>query len=140
MPFLSRMGFVVLAAMVLTAVVGCPDSRTSNQGGGSLLTVTTTLLSDPSCLPIGELNPDELQILLDNLTLLAGQFGYSLPPDVTIPSLTDDQAQAVADFLDDNGIVCADDLQNLAANVESGEVDMPDGLLELLEALGLPLV
>lgn len=136
----SRFGLVVLSAMVLTAVVGCPDTRTSNQGGGSLITVAITLLSDPNCMPIGNLNADELQILVDNLSLLTWQLGYSLSPNITIPSLTDEQAQAIADFLDDNGIVCVAELENLAANVESGEVEMPDGLVEVLEALGMPLV
>ena len=139
MRFPSRIGLCVLSAVVLTVGVGCPDARTSNQGGGSLLTVMTTLLSNPECLPIGELNPDELQILMDNLQMLAGQFGYSLPEGVIISSLTDEQAQAIADFLDDNGIVCLSDLQNLASNVESGEVEMPDGLMELTDVLGVPM-
>jgi len=140
MRFPSQMGLVVLSAIVVTSVAGCPDARTSNQGGGNLLTVATTLLSDPACLPVGELNPDELQVLVDNLTLLAGQIGYSLPPDIAIPSLTDEQAQAIADFLDDNGIVCLAALESLAADVESGAVEMPDGLVEVLEALGMPLI
>jgi len=136
----SRIGLCVLSAVVLILVAGCPGTRTSNQGGGSLVTVVTKLLSDPTCLPIGDLNPDELQILMDNLVILAGQFGYALPEGAVIPSLTDEQAQAIADFLDDNGIVCLADLENLALSVESGEVEVPDGLMELADALGVPML
>ena len=139
MHFPSRIGLCVLSAIVLTAVVGCPDPRTSNQGGGSLLTVATTLLSNPSDPPIGDLNPDELQILTDNLAMLAGQFGYSLPEGATISSLTDEEAQAVVDFLDNNGVTYLSDLENLASSVESGEIELPDALGELAEAMGVDL-
>jgi hypothetical protein len=139
MRFPFRMGLCVLAAVVLIAVVGCPDPRTTNQGGGSLLTVAAKLMSNPSDPPIGDLNPDEMQILTDNLAMLAGQFGYSLPEGVTISSLTDEQAQAIADFLDDNGVTYLSDLQNLASSIESGEIELPAALQDLAEAMGADL-
>ncbi len=139
MRFPFRMGLCVLSAVVLIAVVGCPDPRTTNQGGGSLLTVAAKLMSNSSDPPIGDLNPDELQILTDNLTTLAGQFGYSLPEGVTISSLTDEQAQAIEDFLDDNGVTYLSDLQNLASSIESGEIELPAVLQDLAEAMGADL-
>ncbi len=139
MRFPFRMGLCVLAAVVLIAVVGCPDPRTTNQGGGSLVTVATKLMSNPSDPPIGDLNPDELQILTDNLTTLAGQLGYSLPEGVTISSLTDEQAQAIEDFLDDNGVTYLSDLENLASSIESGEIELPAALQDLAEAMGVDL-
>jgi len=139
MRFPSRIGLCVLSAIVLLAVAGCPDPRTTNQGGGSLLTVADKLASNLSDPPIGDLNPDELQILTDNLTMLAGQFGVSLPEGVTIPSLTDEQAQAIEDFLDDNGVTYLSDLENLSASIESGEIELPDALRELAEAMGADL-
>jgi hypothetical protein len=96
-------------------------------------------MSNPSDPPIGDLNPDELQILTDNLTALAGQLGYSLPEGVTISSLTDEQAQAIADFLDDNGVTYLSDLQNLASSIESGEIELPATLQDLAEAMGADL-
>ena len=139
MRFPFRMGLCVLAAVVLIAVVGCPDPRTTNQGGGSLLTVAAKLMSSPSDPPIGDLNPDELQILTDNLTTLAGQFGYSLPEGVTISSLTDEQAQAIEDFLDDNGVTYLSELQSLSSSIESGEIELPAALQDLAEAMGADL-
>ena len=78
----------VLSGMVLTLCVGCPDTRTSNQGGGTVLTVAAKLQSNPSDPPIGELNADEWQIVADNLPLLAQMLGYPLPENLVLPTLT----------------------------------------------------
>jgi len=135
----NRIGICVLSAIVLIAVVGCPDTRTSNQGGGSIITVAAKLMTNPSDPPIGDLNPDELQVLADNMTTLAGMAGITLPEGVTIPSLTDDEASAIEDFLEANGVNNLSDLQSLASAIEAGTIDVPDSLMSLAAALGMPM-
>lgn len=135
----SRMGLCVLSAIVLVAVVGCPDSRTSNQGGGSIITVGAKLASNPSDPPIGDLNPDELQVLADNMESLASMAGITLPEGATIPSLTDEEAAEIEAFLDANGVNNISDLESLAAAIEAGTIDVPESLMSLAAAFGMPM-
>jgi len=135
-----RMGICALSLIVLTSVAGCPDPRTSNQGGGSILTVAAKLTSNVQDPPIGELNPDEWQILADNIPYLMQLLGITPPEGTTIPTivLTDQQAQDIVDFLDTYEVTNASDLATLIDQVASGEleVEIPTSLIELAESLG----
>ncbi len=124
---LRRNGIYVLAAAILITTTGCPAlvaSRTSNQGGGNILTVGAKLGSDS----IGTLNPDEWQILTDNAATIAQQYGANLGGIGSIPSLTDAEAAAVVTLLDENGVNTFNDLQLLADDIAAGNVTVPPEL------------
>jgi hypothetical protein len=100
--------------------VGCAaETRTSNQGGGNIFTATAKLQSGN----IGDLTPDELQILGDTASQYAG---------VAFPALTDDQAQLVVDFLVLNGI---GSIAQLTAVLQSGSVEVPQELIDLFNSV-----
>ena len=130
-----RMIVCLLSAVALPMIVGCPDARTNNQGGGSVLTVASKIQINPSDPPIGELNPDEWQIVTDNLPTLIQISGLSIPADLVLPSLTDEQAQDLADFLDANGITNFSQLSTLADDVLMGNVQIPPSLMEFAAAI-----
>ena len=104
---------VLSVGLLLILAAGCPsaDSRTSNQGGGDILTATEG--------NIGDLTADEIQILGDVAASLGG---------TEIPQLTDEQAKQAVDFLDANNIQTLDELQ---AAIDSGELEIPEELLAL---------
>jgi len=137
MSILSRSGMCVVSLMVLTLVVGCPDARTSNQGGGSIFTIAAKLMSDISNPPIGDLNADEWQIVVDQAATLIDMLGITLPDGFTMPDveLTDEEAQAIVDFLDMYDVTSVSDLETLIPQIESGEITVPDVLVALGESL-----
>jgi hypothetical protein len=134
-----RTGICVLSLIVLTSVVGCPDPRTTNQGGGSLLTVASKLASNVQDPPIGQLNPDEWQVLADNIPNLIQMLSITTPDGTTIPTvvLTDQQAQDIVDFLSTYEINSVSDLATLIEQASTGEVqvDIPQSLIDLAQSL-----
>lgn len=118
----------VLGTAVLMTTTGCvTDARTSNQGGGSLLTAATKLLAHR----IGDLTADEWQIVGDSAQVLVDQYNIDLQ-GYAIPTLTDEAAAAIVDFLDVNNIVT---VEELVAAYESGAItldDVPDELVGLI--------
>lgn len=118
-----------VAAALLTIMGGCTgaDPRLSNQGGGSILSAGSKLVAGN----IGDMNPDEWQIVGDNVATLATQFQNELG-DVQIPILSDEQAAAIVTFLDQNNLQT---LQQLIDAIDSGTLDdaeVPPELLELI--------
>ena len=112
---------VLLAAFGLLAALGCgSDPRTSNQGGGSIISATSKLNEGA----IGDMTADELQILGDAATTWGG---------MEIPMLSDDDAGLIVDFLDENEI---DTIDELTAALQSGELEIPDELLALVSSMG----
>ncbi len=137
---LRRLLPLIIAGGMLAGLAGCVDSKYTNQGGASLISIIAKLGQNPSDPPIGSLNPDEWQYLSDNAASLASQLGYELPPELTIPSLTDDQAQAIYDFLAANGVSNVSDLQELADRIQQGQVVVPDNILDIVEQMtGRPI-
>ena len=109
------------ACLVLTGTLGClfapvVPERTSNQGGGTILTATGKVLEEQ----MTQLTADEVQIVTDQIN--------ALNPQVDL-TLDDAQAQAIVDFLALNGINSFDDFQNL----DPGTVQPPQGAAELFE-------
>ena len=124
-----RRGAVIVAAALLVTAIGCfdLDPRTSNQGGGSLISAGLKIAQDQ----IGDLNPDEWQILADNAPTIAAQVGVNLGQLGQLPSLTDDQAAAIVQFLDDNNVRTQEDLERLAQQIDAGQVVVPQILVDL---------
>lgn len=97
---------------------GGGDPRTSNQGGGSLVTAGLKITSNR----ISALTPDEIQIL--------GDVAQSRNPDM--PALTDEEAALIQEFLAANRINSLDDITKLIAQLQAdpASVFLPDGFLE----------
>ncbi len=126
-------------ALLLAAVSGCPtptSERTNNQGGASLISVTAKLLSNASDPSIGQFNPDEWQIIADNLPTIAGMVGISVSEGTPPVELSDEDAQLIVDFLRANGVTKLSDLTLLAGLLQSGELVVPDTLRDLVRAMG----
>ncbi len=132
---LRRMLPMVILGVMLAGLVGCTDPKYSNQGGASLLSIIAKLSQNPSDPPIGSLNPDEWQFLSENAATLATQLGFPLPPELTIPSLSDEQAQAIVDFLAANGVSNVSDLQELGNRIEQGQVVVPPAIVDIVEQM-----
>ena len=104
-----RLVSVGLCCLTLVLLTGCPfaasDARTSNQGGGSLL-----LTALPKVLngQMTQLNPDELQLLSDFILEQAPTTTRD-----TVETLSDDVAEALSWFIDDNDINTLDDVTYL---------------------------
>ena len=92
----------LLCCTMLVSLGGCPfvQTRTNNQGGGNLITAGLKIANDN----LGGLTPDEIQILTDLAISQA-----NLP----IPALTDAQAAAIVQFMDDNNLTTIADVQDL---------------------------
>ena len=128
-----------LSAGLLAVSLGCAppvDERTSNQGGGSLLSIAAKVAGDSQCMPIGTFTPDEWQIAADQLPQLLPMIGQQLPAGLAIPTLEDAQAQAITDFLAAISVTCVSELEALGPAIESGEIIVPAALIELAESLG----
>ena len=109
---------------LLALTTGCPSPRTSNQGGGTIVS-TASKLAERN---IGDLTPDEWQIATDNLPTLADLAGIDIT-GIEIPPITDEQAQAIVDFLIANNIHTIDDLLALDLNT----VEIPEELQSLVD-------
>ena len=108
---MKKLIWVVLGLFALTLVHGC--------GPCGIATAATTL---GTSLNIGNLTACQWQTLFTEGPQLATQFGIPIPA-VTLPPLTDEQAQDIVNFLDQHNIVTADDLKAL---IDSGAVTLQD--------------
>ena len=111
----------------LSLLSGCifpTDPRTSNQGGGNILTATGKIASGQ----LASLTPDEIQILADTAAQANPQI-----PDI---QLTDEQAQAASDFLKANNVNTVEDIQQLIeqAQQDPNSIVIPDSVLSLINA------
>ncbi len=109
---------------LLPFLAGCPSPRTSNQGGGSVVTAAAKLSSGD----VAAMTADEWQIAVDNLPTLAEFTDIDLS-EYDIPQLTDEQAQAIVDFIIANNITSLDDILALDIN----EIEIPEALQSLVD-------
>ncbi len=122
--------FVVLGGLGLALIgmtPGCvfsTDPRTSNQGGGNILTATGKIASGQ----LASLTPDEIQILADT--------ALQANPELGQVELTDDQAQAASDFLKANHVNTIEDIQALIeqAQQDPNSVVIPESVLTLIDS------
>ena len=116
----------VASTAMLVALTGCLslDPRTSNQGGGSLISAGAKVAGGS----LATLTPDEIQILADEAS--------NLSPDIQIPELTDDQAEVVSEFLQVNNVNTLNDIEQLVENFENDpdSIVIPDEVTELFDA------
>jgi len=114
----------IAAAFVLTSTLGCffsaPPDRTNNQGGGNVITATTKVIAGQ----MTQLTPDEVQAVSDTIS--------DLNPNVDLV-LSDDQAQVVVSFLNQNNVNSIEDLQGLDPNT----IQIPDNVEVLFNNLNL---
>lgn len=107
---------ILLPTLLLTTGCGA-DPRTSNQGGGNIITAGSKVASGE----LTSLTPDEIQILGDQLSnFVEGA------PDV---DLTDEQAEVIEQVLEENGIDTIEDAIALSQN--PGDIVIPDEFLDL---------
>lgn len=99
-----RLGTLIFSGLLLIGAAGCSPAASA--------------ISKLQSGDIGSISATEWQALAG----LGAQFGFQ------IPSLSDEQAQAVVDFLDSNGIESVADLE---AAIQGGTLVVPDNLIEL---------
>ncbi|MBU0638799.1 MAG: hypothetical protein KKB50_08040 [Planctomycetes bacterium] len=123
--------------VALLNLAGCPwaDARTSDGGGGDILSAGSKIIGGT----MTGLNQDEIQIVTDTAISLAG---------APIPPLSNEQADAVVDFIRTNQIDSIQDIQNLVTAVQEdpNAVTIPEsvltafgegqGIWDILDALG----
>lgn len=111
-------------AVLLT---GCPaqDPRTSNQGGGSILSAGAKIAGSR----ISTLTPDEIQILGDTVSARSAQIELSI---------TDQQAADAVQFLVDNKVNSIQDIQRLVEQYQNdpNSIEIPESILDLFESGG----
>lgn len=122
-----QMTWLVCGGLTLTCSTGCfslPWERTGNQGGSSPAQAIAKILSNN----IGGLNPDDIQVLADLATQFSG---------ADLPQVTDEQGQAVVDFIAANGITTLQSIQTLIARARENpdSVVIPDSVREVIEAI-----
>jgi len=102
-----------------------PTERTTNQGGGSLVSAMSKVTDGD----IAAWTPDEIQILGDKIT--------ELNPDDDPMSFSDAQAAALSEFLVDNDVNTLGDWDGVMDqyNADPSSVDIPDGAEELFDNL-----
>ncbi len=133
MQVMRRMVFSVMVAGMLLTVTGCPGAggdSTSNQGGGSIITTGAKIANDE----IGDLNPDEWQIAFKWAPTVADVTGIDLTEYGELPQLSDEEAQAIVDLLDDNDVNTMSEAGQLVDQMASGEVEIPESLMSLYES------
>lgn len=124
-----RVLLCVTAALTAT-LAGCvfpaAPARTSNQGGGNLITLGVKVTQGQ----LTTTTADEWQILFDTVS----EANASLDVE-----LTDDQAEAVVDFLVENNLDSFQDIEDLITQVEQDpslieQIVIPDSLMTLITA------
>lgn len=120
-----RTGACILTAAVLISTAGCPqvESRTNNQGGSNVVSLGLKLASDD----IGGMNPDDWQVLTDNLPEFASVLGVDTA-GISLPSMSDDEAAALDTLLESSGVTGIEDLQQLGDDIAAGTVEIPADL------------
>lgn len=118
----SILTVVAATLIVLTSCMASPD-HLSNQGGGTILSAVAKVASDD----LTSLTPDEIQLLAEGAD--------GLLPDVDLPPLTDEQAQAVADVLDEFDLDSLDDVAVFIEQVSQGQIDIDPDVIDILAGL-----
>jgi hypothetical protein len=122
-----RVLLCVSAALTAT-LAGCvfpaAPARTSNQGGGNLLTLGLKATQGQ----LTTTTADEWQILFDTVSEANANLDIEL---------SDDQAEAVVDFLGENNLDSFQDIEDLVTRVEQDpslidEIVIPDSLMTLI--------
>lgn len=127
-----RIGLGLFLIGVLFTATGCPSSggvSTVNQGGGSIISVASKISGDD----FGGMTADEWQIVTIYAPTLADQFGIDLGEFGDLPILSDEEAEALVEFLDENNVTTYTDMQVLAVKIQSGEVVVPDILMSVVQ-------
>jgi hypothetical protein len=121
--FVTAAGLAALAGLM----TGCPsmDPRTSNQGGGNILTAGAKIAAGR----ISTLTPDEVQILGDTVSANS--------PQVEI-WITDEQAADAVQFLKDNNVNTIQDIQRLVEQYrrDPDSIEIPQSIVDLFESGG----
>jgi len=104
-------GTCLACSILLAGILGCPAASTE--------------------LPVSITAPLKLaQGLIGDLTaaewLFLAEAGSSIPGFPPLPQLTEEQAQAIVTFLDDNNIVT---IADLTAKIQAGTVTIPADLI-----------
>lgn len=116
-----RTAVALILLPTLLLATGCgTDARTSNQGGGNILTAGTKVASGE----LTSLTPDEIQIIGDQLS--------NFIPDAPDIELTDEQADIIDQFLEENDINTIEEAIALTQN--PGDIVLPDEFLDLFTA------
>ncbi len=118
---MSRLTVLVTGVLGMGLLTGgCPLSRTSDGGGGNLLTFVGKVAGEN----ITSITQDEVQVATD---FVIDQ------TDAPIDPLTNEQADAVVDFIDANNLKSVDDIQRLIDNPD--DIVIPPSVQDTLEAL-----
>ncbi len=135
---LKQMGLVaMLATLVFLAGCGYTSLHTNSYGdSGSTITALKKLQAGT----IGELNSMEWQLIFEDLPGLlemAASMGIEIPIDssIELPTLTEEQAKALENFLKENNVTTFNDLAWLVTQIISGEVEVPEELVEVWDIL-----
>lgn len=110
---------LVSGAFLFAGCIGL-DGRTSNQGGGNILTAGAKVLAGN----MTTLTADEIQVLGDEISTRSTRFAGL--------EITDDQADAASEFLVANDLDTIAEIQALVAN--PGNIQIPDSVEALLDA------
>jgi len=121
---------LAVACAGLALLAGCvsvSSERTSNQGGGSMLTAGAKVANNQ----LADLTADEIQLLADMISELAEEVDIFL---------TDEDAAVIRDFLMQNNLNSIEDIQNLIAEAQAADdplsvVVIPRGAAEFLAHL-----
>lgn len=114
--------FAGLAAVSMGTLAGCPsaDSRTGNQGGGSLISAGAKVAGGT----MTTLTADEIQIIGDVIATRSTRFAGV--------EITDEQAVAAVDFLDANNLDTVSEIKALVDNPNG--ITIPSSVQALLDA------
>ncbi|MCK4343295.1 MAG: hypothetical protein KAY37_16395 [Phycisphaerae bacterium] len=116
----------MFGALGLMLLSGClfQEERTNNQGGSNIIQASSKFANDQ----LGQLNPDDIQVLADLATSAAG---------LDLPQVTDDQAAALIQFLADNDIATQADVQGKLQQAEEdpSSIVISDEVMAVFEAL-----
>lgn len=126
-----KIGVLALCGAALGMTAGCPfvDSRTSNQGGGTLLTAVDKVTTQS----LGSLTPDEIQILGDT---------FSAVQDTVDVFITDEQAGDAVLFMLEHNINSFDELRLFIEEAQQNpdSVEIPESLLRFAESFDIEAI
>ncbi|GMV96995.1 MAG: hypothetical protein HRF43_20845 [Phycisphaerae bacterium] len=121
---ISRISWVLLGALVLGLVSGCPLGGT--YGCGTILNVALKVGLQGN---VGSLSACEWRTLYADIPGLASALGVDLS-GITLPELSAEQAQEIVDFLAAYDLRTIADIEAAFASGEITEADLPEALLE----------
>lgn len=119
-----RAAILAAGVVILGGCIAAPLTRTGNQGGSNPLQAVNKVLANR----LGELNPDDVQVLSDLVFELAG---------IDLPPVDDELAAAVISFLRANRVETLEDLRALIrlAEQDPAAIVIPDDVRRVVEAL-----